>query len=166
MERITEQDKNFLKQCLQLAQESLDAGDEPFGSVLVDESGSVIASSRNRVNEINALAHPEIDLARWALENMKPEHRKTATMYTTGEHCPMCAGAHGWAGIGSLVYLASGMQLSAWFSEFGRDPAPINFIPVQDILKDIVIKGPVEGYLLDQIKEMHHKSYLTIQNSK
>jgi len=25
-------------------------------------------------------------------------------MYTSGEHCPMCAAAHGWVGIGKLVY--------------------------------------------------------------
>ena len=161
---ISETDRNFLKLCLELAQESLDAGDEPFGSILVNENGSVIATSRNRVNELNALAHPEIDLARWALDNLNLEQRKKTTMYTTGEHCPMCAAAHGWAEIGTLIYLASGKQLTEWYSEFGRKQAPINFFPVQKIIKNVVIKGPLEGDLLVRIKEMHCKSYRSKQN--
>lgn len=36
---ITEQDREFLAQCVDLAREALDTGDEPFGSVLVDADG-------------------------------------------------------------------------------------------------------------------------------
>jgi len=30
---------------------------------------------------------------------MTPAERLQATVYTSGEHCPMCAAAHGWAGL-------------------------------------------------------------------
>ncbi|WP_194852296.1 nucleoside deaminase [Nonlabens antarcticus] len=160
-----DKDLGYLKQCLVLAQESLDAGDEPFGSVLVNKQGDVIATSRNRTNEVNILFHPEIELARWASENLTSQESQQSTMYTTGEHCPMCAAAHGWAGIGTLVYLASGKQLNKWYDEFGRPLAPIHFLPVQDILKEVEIRGPFSGTLLDQIKEMHRLSYLKIKDS-
>ncbi|SCY19525.1 MafB19-like deaminase [Nonlabens sp. Hel1_33_55] len=111
---ITEAEIEYMKLCLSLAQESLDAGDEPFGSILVNSAGKVIATKRNRVNEINALFHPEIELARWALNHLTLEERKTTVMYTTGEHCPMCAAAHGWSAVGTLVYLASGKELKQW----------------------------------------------------
>src|SRR5699024_12203067 len=42
--------------------------------------------------------HPEFELARWAANNMSPEARAQATVYTSGEHCPMCAAAHAWVG--------------------------------------------------------------------
>ena len=32
--------------------------------------------------------------------------RATTTVYTTGEHCAMCAAAHAWAGLGRVVYAA------------------------------------------------------------
>ena len=38
-----------LRRCVELATEALDAGDEPFGSVLVSGDGRVLAEDRNRV---------------------------------------------------------------------------------------------------------------------
>ncbi|MCX7546731.1 nucleoside deaminase [Xanthomarina sp. F1114] len=156
---FTETDLKFLKDCLELAQESLDAGDKPFGSVLVNSKNEVIATARNRVNEKNVLAHPEIELAHWALENLSLEERQNLKMYTTGEHCPMCAGAHAWAQIGGLYYLSSAKQLGEWLAEFDVAPAPIIFIPAGEIIKNGTIKGPGKGELLDQIKKMHQSYY-------
>lgn len=147
-----------LRQCLELAQEAFEVGDAPFGSILVTSEGEVIATARNRSHEIHALAHPEIDLARWACENLSEEQRKTVTMYTSGEHCPMCSAAHGWAGLGTIVYLSSARQLEEWRQECGAPKAPINFIPVQSIVPDITVRGPATGELLEQIKSLQ-KAY-------
>src|SRR5690554_6454943 len=87
---LYEEDRKHLQHCLQLAKEAVEAGDQAFGSVLVDKNGKVLASERNRINELNQLAHPEYVLADWALNNLSREERKSATMYTSGEHCPMC----------------------------------------------------------------------------
>jgi tRNA(Arg) A34 adenosine deaminase TadA len=47
------------------------AGDEPFGSVLVDADGTVIAEERNRERSTGDPArHPEFALARWAATNL------------------------------------------------------------------------------------------------
>ena len=45
--------------------------------------------------------------------------RAGATVYTSGEHCPMCAAAHGWVGLGRVVYVASSAQLAGWLEEMG-----------------------------------------------
>ncbi|SHF78711.1 tRNA(Arg) A34 adenosine deaminase TadA [Salegentibacter echinorum] len=156
---ITKKDTEHLRYCLSLAKEALNAGDEPFGSILVDANNNVIAEARNRVNEKTALAHPEIELAQWAADNLNVQERKNITMYTTGEHCPMCAAAHGWVGIGSLVYLSSGKQLNTWLNEFGAEPAPIKFIPSEEIIKNSAIKGPAKGPMLEKIKNLHRKYY-------
>ncbi|MEJ7663773.1 MAG: hypothetical protein WKG07_31695 [Hymenobacter sp.] len=73
---LTETD---LRHCLALATEALQAGDEPFGSLLVSEQGQVLATARNRVNELNALAHPEIELAHWAAAPLPPAERARTT---------------------------------------------------------------------------------------
>ena len=103
------------------------------------------------------MAHPEIDLAYWAAENLSPEERLKTTMYTTGEHCPMCSAAHGWVGIGTLVYLSSAKQLAEWQKDFNLPEAPIHFLPVENIIKNIEIRGPAEGELLEKIKKLHEK---------
>ena len=87
------------------------------------------------------------------------EERKASTMYTTGEHCPMCAAAHGWSAIGTLVYLASGKELKQWYAEMGHDPAPIEFLPVQEILKNIEVKQVATPQMLEQIRDMHVQSF-------
>lgn len=154
---LTQTDLKYLKECLALARKSVQAGDEPFGSILVSGKHEMIAQARNRVNEVDVLAHPEIELAHWALENLTLEERKKSIMYTSGEHCPMCAAAHGWAQIGSVVYLSSAGQLSAWLKEFGVPESPINFFPIEEVVKLIRVKGPASGELLEQIKNLHRK---------
>ena len=154
-QQLKASDEKYLRRCLELAAESVEEGDEAFGSVLVDSKGNIIAEARNRVNEKTILAHPEIDLAYWAAENLSSAERAKATMYTTGEHCPMCSAAHGWVGLGTLVYLSSGKQLGIWQAEFDLPPAPIHFLPVEEIIKNVTVRGPGEGELLDEIKKLH-----------
>ncbi|SDY71388.1 nucleoside deaminase [Hymenobacter psychrophilus] len=151
---FTAADLPHLRHCLQLAEEALLAGDEPFGSVLVGGDGQVLATARNRVNELNNLAHPEVELVRWAGENLSEEERRAATLYTSGEHCPMCAAAHGWLGLGPIVYLSSARQLQQWLQEAGAPAAPINFLPVQELIKEVEVRGPGSGELLEQIKKL------------
>ena len=152
---LTPKDYHHLKECVALAQESLTAGDSPFGSLLVNANNEVIARARNKVNTVNMLSHPEIELAHWAIENLSADDRKQTTMYTSGEHCPMCAGAHGWAGIGKLIFLSSAKQLVSWLTEFGAKEAPIHFVSCREIIKDVEIKGPGKGPLLEEIKALH-----------
>lgn len=152
---LTKKDLEHLRQCLTLAHEALAAGDEPFGSILVNDQDEVIAEARNRVNELNRLAHPELELAHWAANHLSPEERRQTRMYTTGEHCPMCAAAHGWVGLGQIVYLSSAAQLTQWLAELGTPAAPIHFKPVQEIIADIAVKGPATGELLEEIKQLH-----------
>lgn len=161
---LDQQDYYFLNECLQLAEEALQAGDKPFGSILVSDKGEVIAKARNRVNEKNQLSHPEYELANWALDHLTPEERKKTVMYTTNEHCPMCAGAHAWANIGTVVYLSSGKQLGLWLKELNLPESPIHFLPIESIVKDIVVKGPAEGIWLEKIKNLHFQYYKNQQS--
>ena len=101
---LTADDLSFLVRCVDLAEQALDAGDEPFGSLLVDASGAVLREERNHVGGGDRTRHPELALAVWAASALSPEERGRATVYTSGEHCPMCAAAHAWVGLGRIVY--------------------------------------------------------------
>jgi tRNA(Arg) A34 adenosine deaminase TadA len=119
-EQVTEADLPHLRRCVELATEAVEAGDFPFGSVLVAADGTVLAEDRNReLTTGDPTRHPEFALARWAATNMPPSERAVATVYTSGEHCPMCAAAHGWAGLGRIGYATSSQQLGGWLADLG-----------------------------------------------
>jgi tRNA(Arg) A34 adenosine deaminase TadA len=142
-----------LRRCVQLATEALEAGDEPFGSVLVAADGTVLAEDRNRVAAGDRTRHPEFELARWAAANLTTAERAAATVYTSGEHCPMGAAAHGWVGLGRIVYVASSRQLAAWLAELGVPPPPVRTLPIQEVVPGLTVQGPVPG-LADEVHDL------------
>ncbi|PZO59554.1 MAG: tRNA-specific adenosine deaminase [Phormidesmis priestleyi] len=147
-----------LRRCVELASEALAAGDEPFGSVLVGADGVVLAEERNHVSAGDRTQHPEFTLARWAANNMTPEQRAAATVFTSGEHCPMCAAAHGWVGLGRIVYASSSEQLADWLTEFGASAPPIQILPIPEIVPGLPVEGPVDD-LAEQVKDLHRRFY-------
>ncbi len=146
-----------LNRCVELAAEALDASDEPFGSVLVSAGGEVLFEDRNRVAGGDQTRHPEFEIARWAAANMAPEERAAATVYTSGEHCPMCSAAHGWVGLGRIVYIMSAAQLGALRAELGVPPGPVAAIPVQEVVPGLPVDGPVAA-LEAVMRELHTRA--------
>lgn len=147
-------DLRHLERCIELATEALEAGDEPFGSVLVDGEGRVRFEDRNRVAGGDRTRHPEFAIARWAAAHMSPPERAAATVYTSGEHCPMCAAAHGWVGLGRIVYAASSIQLRGWLDELGLPEPPVATLPIEEVLPGATVDGPVED-LAERVRELH-----------
>jgi tRNA(Arg) A34 adenosine deaminase TadA len=151
------EDVRHLRRCVELAAEAVDAGDFPFGSVLVGGDGRVLAEDRNRENSAgDATRHPEIDLARWAAANMTADERAAATVYTSGEHCPMCSAAHAWVGLGRIVYVSSSEQLIAWLAELGEPPLAVRPLAINQVAPGLVVQGPVPG-LAEQVRELHRR---------
>jgi len=156
--QVTEADLGLLRRCVELATEAVEAGDFPFGSVLVAADGTVLAEDRNReVTTGDPTRHPEFALARWAATNMTPPERAAATVYTSGEHCPMCAAAHGWAGLGRIVYATSSQQLSGWLAGLGVRPAPVLPLAITQVVPGLVVAGPAPE-LAEQVRDLHRRS--------
>lgn len=151
---ISTSDLKYLRRCVELAKTALEKGDEPFGSVLVSGKGEILAEDHNRVAGGDHTQHPEFALARWAAANMTPEERSQATVYTSGEHCPMCAAAHGWVGLGRIVYASSSEQLVQWLEELGVTPSRVRNLPIQNVIRDTVIDGPVPE-LAEEVRQLH-----------
>lgn len=154
---VTEVDLGFLRRAVELAREGLDADDDPFGSVLVGADGAVLFEDRNRVSGGDETRHPEFEIARWAAHNLSPEARAAATVYTSGEHCPMCSAAHAWVGLGRIVYAASAAQFSGWREEAGSPAAPVAALPIQTIAPGISVDGPAPE-LADELQAMYQEA--------
>ncbi len=83
-------------------------GEIPVGAVLVDATGSVIATAGNRTRECNdPTAHAEIVVIRDACAKLGQERLPGCDLYVTLEPCPMCAAAISFARIRRLYYGAS-----------------------------------------------------------
>ena len=154
---LSETDLTHLRRCVELAREALVGGDEPFGSVLVTAEGGVVAEDHNRETSLaDPTRHPEFELARLATQELTEQERAGATVYTSGEHCPMCSAAHAWAGIGRIVYAVSSEQLVGWLREWGLGPAPVAPLPVQVVAPGVVVEGPVPE-LAGEVRELHRQ---------
>jgi tRNA(Arg) A34 adenosine deaminase TadA len=153
---VSDGELRYLRRCVELAEEALDAGDEPFGSVLVGGDGTVLAEDRNRVAGGDRTRHPEFELARWSAAHLTPGERAAATVYTSGEHCPMCAAAHAWVGLGRIVYIVSSVQLSGLLAELDVPAPPVRTLPVRDVAPGVAVAGPVPE-LVDEVRELHRR---------
>ncbi|UUX33374.1 nucleoside deaminase [Fundicoccus culcitae] len=156
---ITEKDKPYLQRCIDLASEALAKGDQPFGSVLVSRNGDILFEDHNHIAEGDNTQHPEFNIVRWAGQHLSPEERAQATVYTSGEHCPMCAAAHGMAGLGRIVYVSSSQQLNEWLDELGIErTSRVISRPIQAVITDTAVDGPVLEWA-DTMKDLHRRYY-------
>lgn len=143
---LRDEDTRWLGRCVELARAALDAGDEPFGSVLISAEGQLLFEDHNHVAGGDATQHPEFAIARWSAQHLSPEQRAAATVYTSGEHCPMCAAAHAWVGLGRIVFAASGAQLAQWLIGWGAPLPPVAPLPVTAVAPHLVADGPAPQY--------------------
>ena len=151
-------DEGHLRRSIGLATQALENGDDPFGSVLVGADGSVLAEAVNREkSDGDPTAHPELALVRWAIAHLTPDQRATSTVYTSGEHCPMCAAAHGWAGLGRVVAAASAPQLADWRASWGLPAGPVTAMPMTEIAPDVVVITPVAPFDAE-MREVHRRA--------
>jgi len=106
---LTHEDSHFM----QIAIDQAKKADYPFGAVIVRD-GQVKALGQN-TSKRNAdpTAHAEMVAIRAFLSGHEPDEFKTATLYASGEPCPMCMGAIIWCGIRRVVYAASIAELAS-----------------------------------------------------
>ena len=95
---MTEQDKEFMRRAIELAQNGIDAAQGgPFGAIVVYD-GEIIGEGCNRVTSTNdPTAHAEVVAIREACKKLNSFQLEDCVIYTSCEPCPMCLGAIYWA---------------------------------------------------------------------
>ena len=97
-------DIDYLRQSIAVAEKAKAKGNHPFGSVLVDADGNVLAEGENTFLTDGGPGHAETNLARYAARTYPLEMLQQCVLYTSVEPCCMCAGTIYWANIGAVVY--------------------------------------------------------------
>jgi len=105
-------DHNLLRRAIDLANAARAGGNPPFGSLLADPDGTILAEDHNTsITDGDITAHPELKLARWAARELDPATAANTTMYTSCQPCGMCMGAIERSGLGHVVFALSNEQL-------------------------------------------------------
>ena len=77
----------------------------PFGAVIVDKDGKIIANGNNQVLKQNdPTAHAEMVAIRNACKKLEKYDLSGYTLYTSCEPCPMCLSAIIWSNIKEVYY--------------------------------------------------------------
>ena len=80
----------------------------PFGAVIVDKQGEVLAACHNQVLKDNdPTAHAEIVTIRKACEKLGSSDLSGYILYSSCEPCPMCLSAIIWANIKEVYFGAT-----------------------------------------------------------
>ncbi len=95
----------LLRLTFDIAREAREAGNHPFGAILVGPDGAVLLRAGNAHGQAgDRTGHAERVLMTEASVTWPAPFLETCTMYTSAEPCAMCAGAAYWAGVGRVVY--------------------------------------------------------------
>jgi tRNA(adenine34) deaminase len=110
---------------LDLAREAEAAGEIPVGCVVVVED-EIIGQARNSpISLLDPTAHAEMLALRQASIAAANYRLTGATLYSTLEPCPMCAGALVAARIGTLVFGARDLRFGGVRSKFQIADSPL-----------------------------------------
>ena len=96
----------FMEIAINNAKEGMENEDGgPFGAVITNKNGKIIASSNNKVLKNNdPTAHAEIETIREACKILQTYDLSEYILYTSCEPCPMCLSAIIWANIKDVYY--------------------------------------------------------------
>ncbi|WP_226578167.1 nucleoside deaminase [Halobacillus litoralis] len=109
---MSSSDELYIQECIDIAKQCIEAGDEPFGALLVKD-GEVVMREGNHVNtNSDPTHHAELALIRKYCTDYQISDLKDYTLYTSCEPCVMCSGAIIFAGVGRVVYSVSNKQMA------------------------------------------------------
>ena len=152
-------DLALLRRTFVLADEARQNGGSPYGALVADADGKVIAEHRNstRSDGGDPTQHAELVATTEAWRVLGYDGMNQATLYASTEPCSMCAGASYFNGIGRVVYGMSNLRL---FQFTGDDPAHTSFaLPCRDILCNGARPITVIGPLLEDEAARSHEGY-------
>ncbi|MFB2579884.1 nucleoside deaminase [Herbiconiux sp. P15] len=143
---LSARDLEYLRQSIRVADQSRAEGRHPFGAIVVDASGAVVASFGNNSlpPEGDPTQHAELRAVAAAARALGAEGMVGSTLFTSAEPCVMCAGAMYWTGIDRVVYALSEWQLLGLTGDHPENPT--FSLPVREVFargqRSIEVSGP------------------------
>lgn len=115
---VSEDDGRYLRQAIAMSRVARERGNRPFGAIVVDADGQVLAEVWNsNVESGDCTAHAEVNAIRAVSPRFSREQLAGATLYSSAEPCVMCAGAIFWSNIGRVVFGIDAVRLRVFRGE-------------------------------------------------
>ncbi|MEI7684474.1 MAG: nucleoside deaminase [Planctomycetota bacterium] len=97
-------EEEYMRVAIRKAQDGIELGQSPFGSVIV-KGGQIVAATHNTVwRDGDPTAHAEVNCIRAAAKALGTIALDGCELYSTTEPCPMCLSAIHWAKIDRVVF--------------------------------------------------------------
>jgi len=145
---MTDSQKNFMLQAIDLAKKGMLAGNGgPFGCVIVKD-GKIVGQGSNMVLKTkDPTAHAEVVAIRDACKTLDNFQLDGCEVYTSCEPCPMCLGAIFWARPAKVYYACTkndaaeaGFDDDFIYQEIEVNPADRK-IPMLSLLREESLKA-------------------------
>lgn len=91
MQLTEERVHELIRECQAEAEKSIQEGNPPFGCVITDMNGVILAKAHNTRNtDYDATAHAEIKALRQLSKQRSDWHLDDCIVFANAESCPMC----------------------------------------------------------------------------
>jgi tRNA(adenine34) deaminase len=142
--------EHFVRLAMAQAELAARSANAPFGAVIVDTLGEVIAAEHNRVREtLDPSAHAEINAIRVACGRVRRSTLEGYRLYVNKEPCPMC------------LVCAIEAKLSAVYYGHADDGSASVALPADAIVRRAAVDHRVQvhgGILAEESR--HHREEL------
>ncbi len=150
-------DRAHLERCVALAAEALEAGHEPFGSILVDADGATRLEAKNEVGGGDATQHPEFAIARWAAAHLSPASAGRPRSTRTASTARCARPAHAWVGLGANRLRLLGRAADGVAGRnLGLSP-PRCALAINEVAPGVPVDGP-DADLAEAVRELHART--------
>lgn len=141
--------EQFIRQAIDLARQARVDGNHPFGALLVLDGQIVLTAMNSVYTDRDPTGHAETNLIANAVRQLSPDQIGRAVLYTSCEPCAMCVGKMYWAGVRSVVYGLSSVDLAVL-------AGPKFLVPCRDLFartsETVTVVGPM---LVDEARAVH-----------
>ena len=121
MAGLDDADATYLRQAIAWSRTARERGNRPFGAVVISREGNLLAEAYCNTSEtLDCTGHAETNAVRLVSPAYSRDVLATATIYSSGEPCVMCAGAIFWSGIGRVVFGIDAVRLRVFRGERGE----------------------------------------------
>ncbi len=152
-------DEMLVRKAIALSEAAVAQGGRPFGAVITDGDGKIIAEAKGlpSVDPRDWTSHSEMQALRAASAAVSWDELSGATIYASGEPCPMCAAAVYWCNVRRLVFCVSEPAMRALRAPYQR-AAGIT-MRCQEIFDRCDRKIEVVGPILEEEGLKIHKQF-------
>ncbi|GLK17265.1 nucleoside deaminase [Herbiconiux flava] len=153
---MNDTDTRLLRESLRVAAESRESGRHPFGALVTDAAGTIVAEAGNDSLPPTGdpTQHAELRAVALAFRRLGAEGMAGSTLYTSAEPCAMCSGAVYWTGVDRVVYALSEHRLLELTGDHPENPT--FSLPCREVFargqRRIEVSGP---HLEDEASVVH-----------